>query len=66
MPAILVGLLHLGERVSALRWRRSYADRVVLVSILLPAVLLGIVQPVVGALALAILISIFVTSDPRN
>ena len=66
VPAILVGLLHLGERVSALRWRRSYADRVVLVSILLPAVLLGIVQPVVGALALAILISIFVTSDPRN
>tara|TARA_A100001391_G_scaffold116113_1_gene78582 strand:- start:237 stop:749 length:513 start_codon:yes stop_codon:yes gene_type:complete len=66
VPAILVGLLHLGERVSAARWRRSYADRVLLVSILLPAVLPGVVQPVVAVLALAVLISIFMTSDPRN
>ncbi|PNQ76572.1 hypothetical protein BA950_08990 [Erythrobacter sp. SAORIC-644] len=66
VPAILFGLLHLGDRISVPRWRRSYADRVLLTVMLLPAVILGVTQPVVAVLSLAILVTLFLTSGPRD
>ena len=66
VPAVLFGLLHLGERLSVRRWRRSYADRVILTLVLLPAVVLGITLPVVAVLALAVLVTLFLTLEPRD
>lgn len=66
VPAVLLGLLHLGERLSAVRWRRSYADRLSLLAVLMPAVFFGVTQPVVAVLALAVLITLFLTSDARD
>ena len=66
VPAVLLGLLHLGERLSAVRWRRSYADRLTLLAVLMPAVFFGVTQPVVAVLALAVLITLFLTSDARD
>ena len=66
VPAVLFGLLHLGERLSMRRWRRSYADRVILTLILLPAVVVGITLPVVAVLALAVLVTLFLTLGPRD
>jgi hypothetical protein len=66
VPAVLFGLLHLGERLSMRRWRRSYADRVILTLVLLPAVVLGITLPVVAVLALAVLVTLFLTLEPRD
>ncbi|WP_421991520.1 hypothetical protein [Qipengyuania sp.] len=66
VPAVLFGLLHLGERLSTARWRRSYADRVLLTLGLLPAVLFGFAQPVVAVLSLAVLVTLFLTSEPRD
>jgi hypothetical protein len=66
VPAVLFGLLHLGERLSTARWRRSYADRVLLTLGLLPAVLFGVAQPVVAVLSLAVLVTLFLTSEPRD
>lgn len=66
VPIVLLGLLHLGERNAARRWRRSYADRVTLTALLAPAAIFGIVQPVVAILALAVLLSLFLTSEPQG
>ena len=66
VPAVLFGLLHLGERLSMRRWRRSYADRVILTLILFPAVVMGITLPVVAVLALAVLVTLFLTLEPRD
>ena len=66
VPALLFGLLHLGERIAGRRWRRSYADRVLAAALLFPAVVLGIAMPVAAVLALAVLISLFLTSEPRE
>ncbi|KWV96081.1 hypothetical protein [Erythrobacter sp. AP23] len=66
VPAVLFGLLHLGERLSTARWRRSYADRVLLTLGLLPAVLFGVAQPFVAVLSLAVLVTLFLTSEPRD
>ena len=66
VPAVLFGLLHLGERIAARRWRRSYADRVLLTVLLVPAAVLGIMQPVAGVLALGVLLSLFLASGPQT
>ncbi len=66
VPIVLFGLLHLGGRLGIHRWRRTYADRVLVAALLIPAALLGIVQPVVAALALAALISLFLTGGPTG
>ena len=66
VPVVLFGLLHLGERIAAPRWRRSYADRVLLAVLLFPAVVLGIAMPVAAVLGLGVLISLFLTSEPRK
>ncbi|MEX0341624.1 MAG: hypothetical protein AB3N06_03470 [Erythrobacter sp.] len=66
VPAVLFGLLHLGERLSAAKWRKSYADRVMLTLLLVPAVLFGVAQPVVAVLSLAVLVTLFLTSDPKD
>lgn len=66
VPIVLLGLLHLGERNAARSWRRSYADRVTLTALLVPAAIFGIVQPVVAILALAVLLSLFLTSEPQG
>ncbi|MBX7502803.1 hypothetical protein K3181_15285 [Qipengyuania sp. YG27] len=66
VPVVLFGLLHLGERIAARRWRRSYADRVLLTVLLVPAAVLGIMQPVAGVLALGVLLSLFLTSEPQT
>ncbi len=66
VPAVLFGLLHLGERLSMARWRRSYADRVVLTALLIPAAFLGVIQPLVAVLSVAVLITLFLTSPPRD
>ena len=66
VPVIFFALLHLGERRSEAKWRRSYADRVLVSLLLIPAAFLGVIQPVLAILALAVLISLFLASDPRN
>lgn len=66
VPIVLFGLLHLGERMATRRWRRSYADRVLLTLGLLPAVVLGFALPVTAVLALAMLVTLFLTSEPRD
>ena len=66
VPAILFGLLHLGERLSVRRWSRSYADRVLLTLLLVPAVFFGVVQPTAAVLSVAVLITLFLTSEPRD
>lgn len=66
VPAVLFGLLHLGERLSAAKWRKSYADRVMLTLLLVPAVLFGVAQPVAAVLSLAVLVTLFLTSDPKD
>ncbi|MBX7481199.1 hypothetical protein [Qipengyuania qiaonensis] len=66
VPAVLFGLLHLGEKIGTKRWKRSYADRVLLSVLLVPAVFFGVAQPVVAVLSAAVLITLFLTSEPRN
>ena len=66
VPVVLIGLLHLGERLAVQRWRRSYADRVLLTVILVPAAVLGVTLPVVAALGLATLVSLFLTPELRQ
>ena len=66
VPAMLFGLLHLGERLSMARWRKTYSDRLMLILLLLPAVFFGVVQPVAAVIALAVLITLFLTSEPRD
>ncbi len=66
VPVVLFGLLHLGERIALRRWRRSYADRVLLTLALLPAALFGLTLPVVAVVSLAVLLTLFLTSEPRE
>lgn len=66
VPAVLLGLLHLGERISAAKWRRTYADRIALIALLIPGVFFGVAQPVAAVLALAVLITLFLTAEPRD
>lgn len=66
VPVILFAILHLGMRIAAHRWQRTYADRVALTLLLVPAVAFGIILPVSAALALAAIMSLFLTSLPRD
>ena len=66
VPAVLFGLLHLGERLAQRDWRRSYADRVMLTALLIPAALFGVIQPAAAVLALGALVSLFLTAPPRD
>lgn len=59
VPVVLFATLRLGQRWSAARWRDTYRDRIALSLALLPAVFLGLVQPVVAVLAIVVLISLF-------
>lgn len=66
VPAMLLGVLHLGERLSISKWRRSYADRALLALLFVPAAFLGLVQPIAAVLAFGLLITLFITSEPRS
>lgn len=66
VPVVLIGLLHLGERLAVPRWRRSYQDRVLLSVLFMPAALFGVIQPFVAFLALVVMITLFLTSQPRD
>ncbi|WP_324827319.1 hypothetical protein [Qipengyuania zhejiangensis] len=59
VPAILFGLLRLGERWGAPRWQNTYRDRVALALLIVPAAFLGVAQPVVAVIALVVLVSLF-------
>lgn len=59
VPVILFALLRLGQRLARPQWRDTYRDRVALAILLLPAALVGVVQPVVAVLALIVLLSLF-------
>jgi hypothetical protein len=67
VPAILFGLLRLGEQLTldpeeqgrGASWHALYADRISLLALLLPAAFFGIVQPVCAVLALLVLGSLF-------
>ena len=64
VPVVLIGLLHLGERLAP-RWRRS-VDRVLLSVLFVPAALFGVIQPFVAFIALVVMITLFLTSQPRD
>ena len=66
VPAMFIGLLHLGERLSIPRWRRSYADRVMLTVLLTPAAFLGVIQPLVAVLSIGVLITLFLIPVARD
>ncbi|MEE3217773.1 MAG: hypothetical protein VX247_05705, partial [Pseudomonadota bacterium] len=66
VPVVLIGLLHLGERLAVPRWRRSYQDRVLLSVLFVPAALFGVIQPFVAFIALVVMITLFLTSQPRD
>lgn len=59
VPAVLFGLLRLGHRWAGPKWRDSYRDRVALSLLLIPAAVFGVVQPIVAALALIVLLTLF-------
>lgn len=59
VPLMLFGMVQLGARYGSRRWRMSYRDRIVLTLLLLPAAILGLVQPVAAALALAAMMALF-------
>ncbi len=67
LPSILMGLLRLGERMtvdlewvgSAHPWRALYADRIVLLALLLPAAFFGVAKLACAVLSLLVLGSLF-------
>ncbi len=66
VPIMLFGLLHLGERFAAPRWRASYADRVLLGFVLAPLAFFGFAQPIAALLSLLVLISLFFAREPGD
>lgn len=58
-PIMLVGLLRLSERYASQRWRSTYADRILLGSLLAIAAFVGEATEVSAILALLVLISRF-------
>lgn len=68
VPAILFGLLRLGEQHtfdpdapgSSASWRALYADRIVLLALLLPSAFFGVAQLACAVLCLLVLGSLFV------
>ena len=59
VPVVLFGLLRLGHRWAAPKWRDTYRDRVALSLLLLPAAFFGLVQPFVAAIVLVVLLTLF-------
>ena len=59
VPAMLVGLLRLGEWHGNEDWRRTYADRILLGTILCAAAFFGVSAEVGAFIALLVLISRF-------
>lgn len=59
LPLMLLGLLRFGEAHGPMRWRAAYADRILLLAILLPAAILGPLKLVVAGLSLLTLLSLF-------
>jgi hypothetical protein len=59
LPLMLIALLRLGERIGRPKWRETYADRISLVALLLPAVLFGQLQLVIPVFSLLVLASFF-------
>lgn len=75
VPAVLFGLLRLGERLTlgpdgeggTASWRALYADRIVLLGVLLPAAFLGLAQLACAVLSLLVLGSLFLSdADGRG
>lgn len=62
VPAMLVGLLRLGEWHGSETWRRTYADRILLGGILCGAAFFGLAAEVGAFLALLVLVSRFLTA----
>ena len=59
LPLMLMGLLRIGSRIAPIGIRLLLSDRIALLAILVPAGYLGILQPVVAALAVLVLLAIF-------
>ena len=59
LPMMLLGLLRFGEGHGPPRWRAAYADRILLLAILLPAAMLGPLKVFVAGLSLLTLVSLF-------
>lgn len=59
VPVVLFGLLLLGERHSSRQWRTTYADRVILGLMLLPAALFGFSTEMAAAIAMLVLATRF-------
>lgn len=67
VPAVLFGLLRLGEQLthepaaqeSSASWRALYSDRIVLLALLLPAAFFGVAQLACAVLSLLVLGSLF-------
>ena len=60
VPLVLFGLLRLGERHGSERWRKTYADRIVLGTLLVPAAFFGLAAEIAALLALLVIASRFV------
>lgn len=59
VPLVLFGLLRLGERHGSASWRMTYADRIMLGALLVPAAILGFSTEIAAAIALLVLLSRF-------
>lgn len=74
VPAMLFGLLRLGERLTgagatqgrAASGRALYADRIVLLAVILPAAFFGFAQLACAALSLLVLGSLFITDTEER
>ncbi len=66
VPFTLFCLLRLGQRLSASRWRASYADRVAAMFLLIPAGIFGLVQEAAALMLIVALLSLFVTVESRD
>ena len=60
IPLMLFGLLRLGERHGSDKWRKTYADRILLGALLAPAAFFGFAAEAAAGIALAVLASRFV------
>ena len=59
VPLVLFGLLRLGQRHSSERWRATYADRISLGALILPAAFFGLSTEAAAILALLVLATRF-------
>ncbi len=66
VPLMLIGLARLGEHRGPARLRPTYADRIALLAILVPAAMMGAVQPVAAVLGLLALAGLFLSDITRD